>query len=112
KRLYVVFREQSVNGEPFVPLIGQLSQIRQCRKIGSPMDFHQNLIQKHQTYLYVWFWSCSAQTIFAPIIGKQNLLISEVYEHERARKMINPAFYHTNLKSMVSILTDQTRKTI
>ncbi|CAF3991847.1 unnamed protein product [Rotaria sordida] len=56
--------------------------------------------------------SPATQTIFAPIIGKQNLLISEGYEHERARKMINPAFYYTNLKSMVSIITDQTRKTI
>ncbi|CAF1523552.1 unnamed protein product [Rotaria sordida] len=51
-------------------------------------------------------------TIFTPIIGKQNLLVSEGHEHERARHMINPAFYHTNLKSIVSIITDQTTKTI
>ncbi|CAF3546980.1 unnamed protein product, partial [Rotaria sordida] len=50
--------------------------------------------------------SPAAQTIFAPIIGKQNLLISEGYEHERARKMINPAFYHTNLKSMTNQSVD------
>jgi cytochrome P450 len=51
-------------------------------------------------------------SVFTPIIGQQNLLVAEGNEHERARQMINPAFHHVNLKSMISIITDQTAKTI
>ncbi|CAF4257480.1 unnamed protein product, partial [Rotaria magnacalcarata] len=36
-----------VGCEPFVPLFGQLPEIRRCRKTSSPMDFHQDRIQKH-----------------------------------------------------------------
>ena len=39
-------------------------------------------------------------------------MIAEGDEHERARQMINPAFYHTNLKSMVSTITDRIGKII
>jgi cytochrome P450 len=38
--------------------------------------------------------------------------VSEGIEHERARKMLNPAFHAINLQSMVSIMVDQTRKVI
>ncbi|CAF3853713.1 unnamed protein product [Rotaria sp. Silwood2] len=139
KRLYAIFREQGVKCEPFVPLIGQLPQIRRSRKFGSPMDFHQKLIQKHGNIYIFGFGpvvrlminepdlladildrknarnytkSLTAHIILAPIIGDHNLLVAEGDEHERARRMINPAFYHTNLKSMISIMTDQTAKTI
>ena len=40
------------------------------------------------------------------------LFVVEGAEHERARRMINPAFYHTNLKSMISIIIDRTTKAI
>jgi cytochrome P450 len=45
-------------------------------------------------------------------MGSHNLLVAEGDEHERARRMINPAFHHNNLKSMISIITDRTGKTI
>ncbi|CAF3439767.1 unnamed protein product [Rotaria sp. Silwood1] len=47
-----------------------------------------------------------------PLIGLHNLLISNGNEHERARKMLNPGFHSENLRSMVSIMTDHTTKTI
>ncbi|CAF4624633.1 unnamed protein product, partial [Rotaria magnacalcarata] len=47
-----------------------------------------------------------------PIIGIHNLFVSNGTEHERARKMLNPAFHFTNLRSMVSIMTYQTQKSI
>ncbi|CAF2896095.1 unnamed protein product [Rotaria sp. Silwood2] len=50
--------------------------------------------------------------VFKPIIGIHNLPVSEGDEHERARKMFNPAFHFVNLQSMVSIMIDQTRKMI
>ncbi|CAF1591912.1 unnamed protein product [Rotaria sordida] len=50
--------------------------------------------------------------IFKPLIGSHNLLVSEGYEHERTRKMLNPAFHFVNLRSMVSIMTNETAKAI
>jgi cytochrome P450 len=47
-----------------------------------------------------------------PLIGLHNLLISNGNEHERARKMLNPGFNFENLRSMVSIMTNQTTKSI
>jgi cytochrome P450 len=46
------------------------------------------------------------------LIGIHNLLVSNGKEHERARKMLNPAFHFDNLQSMISIMTDQTSKVI
>jgi cytochrome P450 len=139
KRLYDIFRAQGVNCEPFVLLIGQLPQIRRHRKNGSPMDFHQELVRKHGN-IYIFCFgpvirliinepdlladildrnnaqnytkSPVASTVLGPVLGIHNLLIAEGNEHERARRMINPAFHHINLKSMISIITDRTAKAI
>ncbi|CAF0950840.1 unnamed protein product [Rotaria sp. Silwood1] len=46
------------------------------------------------------------------LIGKHNLLVSEGFEHKRARKMLNPAFHFAKLQSMVSIMVYQTAKAI
>jgi cytochrome P450 len=51
-------------------------------------------------------------TFFKPLIGVHNLLVSEGAEHERARKMLNPAFHFVKLQSMISIMVDQTSKAI
>jgi cytochrome P450 len=139
KRLYDIFRAQGVAGEPFVPLIGQLPKVRRYRQTDSVMDFAKDLARKHgNIFLFGFgpitrlviaepdmiadiFSRTNAQnyikppifnTIFTPIIGEHNLLVAEGNEHERARRMINPAFHHINLKSMISIITDQTAKTI
>jgi cytochrome P450 len=139
KRLYDAFRAQGVSGEPFVPLIGQLSQIRRYRKADMVMGFPEDLVRKHGNVFLFSFGPitrlvinepdmladvlgrANAQnyikppifnTIFSPIIGHQNLLVAEGQTHERARRMINPAFHHGSLKSMISIITDQTAKGI
>jgi cytochrome P450 len=139
KLLYDAFRAQGVNGEPFVPLFGQLPQMRRYRQHDLTMNFHEDLVRKHgNVFLFGFgpiirlaitepdmladiFSRTNAQnyikppifnTVFNPIIGEQNLLVAEGQEHERARRMINPAFYHVNLKSMVSIIADQTAKAI
>ncbi|CAF1282134.1 unnamed protein product [Rotaria sordida] len=49
---------------------------------------------------------------FNLLIGTHNLLVSKGYEHERARKMLNPAFHFVNLQSMVPIMTNNTAKAI
>ncbi|CAF0989809.1 unnamed protein product [Adineta ricciae] len=46
------------------------------------------------------------------LIGTQNLFHSNDKEHERARKMLNPAFHFDNLQSMISIMIEHTQKTI
>ena len=51
-------------------------------------------------------------TLLKPLIGSHNLFVSDGIEHERARKMLNPAFHFDNLQSMVSIIVDRTNKAI
>lgn len=139
KRIYDTFRAQGVNGEPFVPLFGQLAQLRQYRKQDVIMDFQKNLVEKHgnvflfglgpvirlvlvepdliadvlsRTNAVNYGKPPVFNTVFTPIIGHRNLLVADHHEHERGRRMINPAFHHGSLKSMISIISDQTAKAI
>ncbi|CAF4774708.1 unnamed protein product, partial [Rotaria sp. Silwood2] len=52
------------------------------------------------------------QQFFKPLIGLHNLLVSEEAEHERAQKILNPAFHFIKLQSMISIIVEQTIKAI
>jgi cytochrome P450 len=139
KRLYDIFRAQGIGGEPFVPLVGQLPELRRYRQADTAMEYAKDLAKKHGNVFLFGFGPttrlviaepdlladvysrANAQnyikppifnTIFTPIIGEQNLLVAEGNTHERARRMINPAFHYINLKSMISIITDQTAKAI
>ncbi|UJR23084.1 hypothetical protein I4U23_026107 [Adineta vaga] len=139
KLLYDIFRAQGIKGEPFVPIVGQLSEIRRYRQADAVMDYQKELTEKHGNTFLLCFGPAIRlvttepdlladvysranasnyikpplfSTVFIPIIGKENLLVAEGQEHERARRMINPAFYHTNLKAMVSIITEQTSRSI
>jgi cytochrome P450 len=140
KQIYDAFRAQGVDGVPFVPLIGQLPQLRQYRKMDKAiMEYLQSLCQKYGNVFLFSFGPLTRlivnepdlladvlsrnnaqnyikpsifKSIFIPIVGSHNLLVAEGSEHERARRMINPAFHHVSLKSMVSIISDQTAKAI
>jgi cytochrome P450 len=139
KRVYDIFRAQGINGEPFVPLIGQISQLKRSREADMMMVYFEELAKKYGHVFLFCFGPIvrlvinepdlladvlsrnnaqnyikppMATAVFKPIIGTHNLLIGEGDEHERARRMLNPAFHHTNLKSMISIIADRTAKTI
>jgi len=139
KKIYDALRAQGIPGEPFRPLIGQLPELRKHRQQDSIMDYFLTLCQKHGSVFLFNFGPLhriiitdpdllrdvlgrtNAQyyvkpplfnTVLSPLLGDHNLLLSEGKEHERARKMINPAFYHNNLTSMVSIISHQTAKAI
>ncbi|CAF1914247.1 unnamed protein product [Rotaria magnacalcarata] len=139
KRLHDAFRSQGVPGEPFVPIIGQLLEMNRSRANDQYMDYYEELVKKHGNIFLHGFgplvrlivlepdmladvlgrshaqnYSKTAlnSNVFKPIIGTHDLLVSEGIEHERARKMLNPAFHAINLQSMVSIMVDQTRKVI
>ncbi|CAF1001195.1 unnamed protein product [Adineta steineri] len=139
KIIYNKLRRQGINGEPFVPLFGQISEIHRYREADKMMNYFEELVQKHGNVFLYSFGSdlrlainepdmladvfsrqnskyyikpTILSTVFAPILGYHNLFVIEGSEHERARRMINPAFYHTNLKSMISIIVDRTRKSI
>ena len=139
KLIYDAFRRQGVPGEPFVPILGQLSAMSQANKTDTSIDFINSLIEKHGSYFLVGFGPLTrlfiiepdmladifhrshAQdyikpadfvTVFKPLIGTRNLVVSEGAEHDRARKMVNPAFYFNNLKEMISIFVEQTSKAI
>jgi cytochrome P450 len=139
KRKYDILRAQGIKGEPFVPLIGQISQLYRYREADMLMRFYEDLVKKHGNVFLFGYGPIvrfvvnepdliadvlsrnNAQyytkppitgTVFRPVMGSHNLLVAEGDEHERARRMINPAFHHNNLKSMISIITDRTGKTI
>lgn len=139
KRIYDTLQSQGVRGEPFIPLIGQLFKILPYREHGRLLEYHQNLAKTYGlTYLFCLgpyprlaiqepdyiadvLGRTSAQNYIKPadfaarlksLIGTHNLLVSNGTEHERARKMLNPAFNFSNLQSMVSIMTYQTTKAI
>jgi cytochrome P450 len=139
KRFYDIFRSQGVSCEPFVPIIGQLPDLRHASENDLATNYRLELVRKHG-YVYVIgfgplirlvviepdmladiFGRSHAQdygkpteteTFFKPLIGVHNLLVSEGSEHERARKMLNPAFHFVKLQSMVPIMVDQTHKAI
>jgi membrane-associated PAP2 superfamily phosphatase len=46
KRLYDIFRAQGIGGEPFVPLVGQLPELRRYRQADTAMD---TAVQMHKT---------------------------------------------------------------
>jgi cytochrome P450 len=139
KQIYDIFRAQGVMGEPFIPLIGQLPETSKQRNNGRLMIYHEELTQKHgYTFLFCfgplnrlfvsepdlladvlsrsnaqnYIKPMDSTAVLGPLIGHHNLLVAEGNEHERARLMLNPAFHHVNLKSMVSIITDRTAKVI
>lgn len=136
KRFYDTFYAQGVKGEPFVPLIGQIFELVKYRNNDALLSFHEKLSSKHG-YLFLFGFGpltrliCMEPDFLADVLsrnnasnyarsadgdvlkllmGRHSLLLIEGNEHERARRMINPAFYHVNLKSMVSIITDRTAK--
>ena len=139
KYIYDVLGKQGVKGEPFVPIFGQLADIRRHREEGRLLEYHEKLAEKHglryliglgpyprlvvlepeliadmvgRTHAQNYFKPADLSFRLKPIIGTHNLLVSNGLEHERARKMLNPAFHFLKLQSMISIMTDQTTKAI
>ena len=139
KAIYNALRSQGIPSEPFVPFIGQLPRFFRYRKQDQIMKFHDELAEKHGlNYLFLLgphprFVVQDAELIaqvldrahgqyyqkpedlrlrLKPLVGIHNLLVSNGYEHDRARKMLNPGFHYENLRSMVSIMVKQTNRAI
>ena len=139
KRFYDLFQQQGVSCEPFVPLVGQLSDMRRESQNDTIVNYRKKLIEKHG-YVYVIgfgpainlvivepdmlaniFGRTHAQDYrkptgieryFKPLIGVHNLLVSEGQEHTRSRAMLNPAFHYIKLQSLIPIMVEQTKKSI
>ncbi|CAF1159005.1 unnamed protein product [Rotaria sordida] len=139
RRIYDIFRAQRINCEPFVPLFGQIYDFHRYQQADMRIAYHDDLIRKHgNVYLFSvgpavhlvinepdmladvlrrnnaqnYVKPQIITNMLKPLIGKHNLLITEDNEHERGRRMLNPAFYHANLKLMISIIVDRTIKCI
>ena len=139
KHLYDAFRAQGISGEPFIPLVGQLLAMDRANKAGKGLDYFNELARKHGNCYLFGFGPLTRllivepeviadvlsransenyrkpldlTNIVKPLLGTHNLLVSEGEEHDRARKMLNPAFHFINLQSMVPIMSDETRKAI
>ena len=139
KKIYDAFRAQGIGGEPFRPLLGQIPELIRYRNKDALLPYFQELVEKHGQVFLFGFGPLTRLTcnnpdlladvlsranasnynkppdfspVFIPLVGHHSLLVMEGNQHERARRMINPAFHHVNLKSMVSIITDRTAKAI
>jgi cytochrome P450 len=139
KHVYDILRRQGVPGEPFVPIIGQLLQLRRYRANNRTMAYFDDLKEKHGNLFLFSFGSLTRliinepdmlvnvlsrsnsrdyikppelANIFKSFMGVHNLMVSEGAEHERSRQIINPVFHSVNLQSMVSVMNEQTEKAI
>ena len=139
KQIYDKIRAQGIGCEPFVPLFGQMAEVKKYHDLYGSIFYHEMLSKKHgYTYMIGFgphprlvisdpdlladiFTRANVPYIvrpdefraeFVPLVGYHNLLVAMGREHERARRMINPAFYHNNLKSMVAIIADRTARAI
>ena len=139
KSIYVKFRNQGVPGEPFVPIMGQMLELYRASQKDSLVEWMEHLVQKHGYYFLIGFGPLTRLfviepnmigdilhrshaddymkpadliAIFEPLIGIHNLVVTEGAEHDRTRKMINPAFYFNNLKALIPIFVQQTNKII
>ncbi len=136
---YNIFRNQGISCEPFIPIIGHMPDLRRALMNDALMDYFIENAQKHgyvnmfsfgssifltviepdmladifgRTHAQDYQKTNEARALLEPLTGVHNLLISEGSEHERARKMLNPAFHFVKLHSMVSIMIDQTHNAI
>ncbi|UJR33337.1 hypothetical protein I4U23_020786 [Adineta vaga] len=139
KRVYDILVAQGVPSEPFVPIFGQVFDIIRASKNNRTLEYFHKLAEKHG-YFYLFgmgplprfviiepelladvLGRSKAEyyektsflvNIVKPLIGVHNLLISKNPEHERARKMLNPAFHSVNLRSMIPLMSNETAKAI
>ena len=139
KKIYDAFRAQGITGESFRPLLGQTPEMLKYLKSDGLFVFFDKLVEKYgPVFLFAfgpltrvycnepdfladilsrttasrYIKEVSVEIILVPLVGYHGLIVMEGDEHERARRMINPAFHHVNLKSMISIITDRTAKAI
>jgi cytochrome P450 len=139
QRLYNIFRAQGIPGESFIPIVGQLLDMLRASKENKGVEYFHELSQKHGYRFLFGFGPLTRLVllepeliadvlgrskaenyrkptdlvnIVKPILGVHNLLVSEGEEHERARKMLNPAFHFVNIQSMVPIMSEETSKAI
>ncbi|CAF4873941.1 unnamed protein product, partial [Rotaria magnacalcarata] len=123
KQLYDAFRAQGFPGEPFVPLIGQMKDYQQAEKSSDVLSYgpFTRFFCSEPEIIAEVLGRTKAQNfrkptnfigILKPIIGHQNVLLLEGSEHDRARKMLNPAFHFVKLQSMIPIMTRETENAI
>ena len=139
KNIYDTLKAQGIPGEPFIPIFGQIFDVLRANKENRSVEYFYNLSKKFgDCYLcslgpIVRFVVINPEligeilgrilsvnyrkpkelkNIVKSFIGEHNLLVSEDEEHERARKMLNPAFHFINLRSMITIMSTETSKMI
>ncbi|CAF1075920.1 unnamed protein product [Adineta steineri] len=106
-----------VPSEPFIPIFGQLFDIIRATKQNIGVEYFNELAKKHvecellpdilsRSKAEYYEKTSFVINILKPLIGVHNLIVNKHAEHERARRMLNPAFNSINLQSTDSIRPD------
>lgn len=138
RKIYNVLRSQGINGEPFVPIYGQIEQLRKYFELEKQMDYQMDLEKKYGNKFILSVGPVINLVItdpdligeiltkksiyytkpklfreqFGPVAGSINLVIAEGEIHSYLREMLNPAFHFANLQSLVSIMCRETSNII
>ncbi|CAF1382492.1 unnamed protein product [Didymodactylos carnosus] len=113
--IYKIFRAQNIPGEPFVPIVGQVPDIRAYAKVHKGRNEYEfDLNVKHgdiciimqgpsvcllirdasfisdalKKYSKYYIKSKLFRTVFSALMGEHNLLVSEGDVHDRSRKAL------------------------
>ena len=139
KKLHNVFRDQGVPCEKFVPIFGQLFDMNRAKKQDKGLEYFCELARKHGLVFFLNHGPMSRLELLDPdliadvlsrskdeiyqkptffinviknFVGLDILFLSSHDRHDRTRKLLNPAFHSINLKSVVSIISHETKKAI
>ncbi|CAF4879875.1 unnamed protein product, partial [Rotaria socialis] len=85
-------QSQGIPSEPFVPIVGQLSELRRRREQGQLLEYHQELTKKHGLIYLFWLGPYSRLVIQEPD------LIADVVGRTSAQNYMKPVDLGLRLK--------------
>ncbi|CAF4222853.1 unnamed protein product [Rotaria socialis] len=121
KHSYNELLRQGVSGEPFVSIISQLPKLRRARESNGVLDHLFDLSEKYENYFFFSFGSRMGIMMTEPcmivdIVGRSHahayVKPAKGKNIKELEKMLNSAFHFMNLKSMISIMANETVKAI
>lgn len=138
QEIYNALRSQNIQGEPFVPIFGQIKELRKYFQLDKQMEYQLELQKKYGDRFILTIGPVVNlviidpdliseiltkksthytkpklfRTQFGPVSGSINLVLAEGETHAHIRETLNPAFHYANLQLITSLMSDETLKVI